>query len=136
MLAELQQTYIEKEEVYMRCMHWFWKKLEKIQFYCPKCMIDMSWYSIDDVVCEIDEAKKVRTRYKVDKSVWMPIVKNITSKNEWIHVKKKSTCNFSVSGVTLVISGVTVCLSSDYERMSHKNFYLRSILSCFKCNQK
>lgn len=82
MLAELQQTYIDKEEVYMHCMHRFWRKLEKFQFYNPKCMIDMSWYSIDDVVCEIDEAKKVRTRYKVDKSVWMPIVKNITSKNE------------------------------------------------------
>ena len=42
-------------------------------------MIDneLDRYSIDNVVCEIDEAKKVRTRYKVDKSVWMPIVKKI-----------------------------------------------------------
>ena len=82
MLAELQETYINKEEVNTSCMHRFWRKLEKFQYYYPKCMIDMSWYSIDDVVCEIDEPKKVRTRYKVDKSVWMPIVKNITSKNE------------------------------------------------------
>lgn len=51
-------------------------------------MIDMSWYSIDDVVCEIDELKKVWIWYKVDKSVWMLIVKNIILKNEWIYVKK------------------------------------------------
>lgn len=51
-------------------------------------MIDMSWYSIDDVVCEIDELKKVWIWYKVDKSVWMLIVWNIILKNEWICVKK------------------------------------------------
>lgn len=50
--------------------------------------------------------------------------------------KKTSTCHFCVNGVTLIISGVTVCLSSDYERRRHENFYLRSNLSCFKCNQK
>lgn len=35
------------------------KKQEKSQFYYLKCMslIDMSWYCIDDVVCEIDEPK-------------------------------------------------------------------------------
>lgn len=35
---------------------------------------------IDDVVCEIDELKIVGTRYKVDESVWMSMVKNITAK--------------------------------------------------------
>lgn len=97
-------------------------------------MIDMSWYSIDDVVCEIDELKKVWIWYKVDKSVWMLIVWNIILKNEWIYVKKIFICNFFVSGVILIISGVIVCLFLDYERMRYENFYLRLNLLCFKCN--
>lgn len=97
-------------------------------------MIDMSWYSIDDVVCEIDELKKVWIWYKVDKSVWMLIVWNIILKNEWIYVKKIFICYFCVSGVILIISGVIVCLFLDYERMRYENFYLRLNLLCFKCN--
>lgn len=36
-------------------------------------MIDMCWCSIDNVVCKIDDPKKVRIWYRVDESVWMPI---------------------------------------------------------------
>lgn len=30
MLAELQKTYIDKEEVYMHCMHKFWRNFNFI----------------------------------------------------------------------------------------------------------
>lgn len=44
---------------------------------------------------------------------------------------KTSTCHFSVSGVTLIINGVTVCQSSGYEKMKLEIFYLSANLSCF-----
>lgn len=34
---------------------------------------------MDDVVCKINEPKKVGTRYKVDECVWVPLVRKITS---------------------------------------------------------
>lgn len=52
----------------MCCIHRFGRKLEKSQFNCPKCIIDMCWCSIDNVVCKIDEPKKVEIWYKVDES--------------------------------------------------------------------
>lgn len=39
-------------------MHIFGRKLEKSQFYCSNCMIDMCWCSIDNVVCKIDDPTK------------------------------------------------------------------------------
>lgn len=67
------KEHVNKEEVYVRCMHSFGRKLEKSQFYCSNCMIDMCWCSIDNVVCKIDDPKKVGIWYRVDESVWMPI---------------------------------------------------------------
>lgn len=47
-----------------------WRNLN---FIVQNCMIDMCWCSIDNVVCKIDDPKKVRIWYRVDESVWMPI---------------------------------------------------------------
>lgn len=34
----------DKEEEYVRCMHRVGRKLEKSQFYWPKCVVDECWY--------------------------------------------------------------------------------------------
>lgn len=34
----------DKEEEYVRCMHKVGRKLEKSQFYWPKCVVDECWY--------------------------------------------------------------------------------------------
>lgn len=51
------------------------KNWRKSQFHWPTYVVDECWYNTDDVVCEIDELKKVGTRYKVDESVWVVKIK-------------------------------------------------------------
>lgn len=51
------------------------KNWRKSQFHWPTYVVDECWYNTDDVVCEIDELKKVGTRYKVYESVWVVKIK-------------------------------------------------------------
>lgn len=89
---------VDKEEVYVRCMHRVGRELEKSQFYWPKCVVDECWYSMDDVVWGINEPKRVGTIYKVDESVWVPLLKkdNIVE------------CVNDISGVTLIVNGLPI----------------------------
>lgn len=97
---------VDKEEVYVRCMHSVGRELEKSQFYWPKCAVDECWYSMVDV-CEINEPKKVGTRYKVDECVWVPLVK----KND-------------ISGVTLIVNDECIkCLDNEIIRLQNIDLY-------------